>query len=111
MKLYIAGPITIGRKLDNLRNAIEAAEQAVRRGWEPYVPHLNMVWELFFEHPHAWWMDLDRPWLRVCDAILRLPGESRGADEEVRLAIEAGKPIFWGLAELPDRAAEVTHAG
>jgi hypothetical protein len=36
-----------------------------------------------------------------CDAVLRLPGASQGADEDVRLARERGLPVFHRLAEVP----------
>jgi len=36
-----------------------------------------------------------------CDAVLRLPGASKGADEDVRLAKERGLPVFQSLAEVP----------
>ena len=36
-----------------------------------------------------------------CDAVLRLPGASKGADEDVRLAKERGLPVFESLAEVP----------
>jgi hypothetical protein len=36
----------------------------------------------------------------MCDAILRLPGESAGADEEVKLAKELGKPVFYSIVDL-----------
>ena len=32
--------------------------------------------------------------LARCDAVLRLPGASQGADEDVRLAKERGLPVF-----------------
>jgi hypothetical protein len=35
-----------------------------------------------------------------CDAILRLPGESAGADAEVARFAAAGKPVFRGLAQI-----------
>ena len=35
------------------------------------------------------------------DAVLRLEGRSVGADEMVELARAAGKPVFFGLAEVP----------
>jgi hypothetical protein len=38
--------------------------------------------------------------LALCDAVLRLPGESRGADNDVRLARERGLPIYYDLAEV-----------
>ena len=36
-----------------------------------------------------------------CDAILRLPGESKGADNDVRLARERGIPVYHRLEDVP----------
>ena len=36
-----------------------------------------------------------------CDAILRLPGESPGADAELARFAAAGKPVYRSLAEVP----------
>lgn len=38
--------------------------------------------------------------LQRCDAVLRLPGESRGADQDVAIARERGLPVFHRLDEL-----------
>ncbi|WP_062516400.1 hypothetical protein [Demequina gelatinilytica] len=40
-----------------------------------------------------------------CDAVLRLPGESRGADQDVALARERGIPVYFSLDEVPGCAA------
>ena len=40
--------------------------------------------------------------LQKCDAVLRLKGESKGADEDVRLAKEKGLKIYYRLEEVPD---------
>ena len=32
--------------------------------------------------------------LTRCDAVLRIPGESKGADQGVRIARERGLPVF-----------------
>jgi hypothetical protein len=42
-----------------------------------------------------------------CDAVLRLPGNSRGADMDVARARERGLPIYRALAEIPERAIEM----
>ncbi len=39
--------------------------------------------------------------LEKCDAVLRIPGESRGADIEMEKAKEMGKLIFTSLDEIP----------
>lgn len=39
--------------------------------------------------------------LEKCDAVLRLPGESKGADEDVRIATERGLKIYYRLEDIP----------
>jgi hypothetical protein len=36
-----------------------------------------------------------------CDAVLRLPGVSKGADEDVRRACERGLPVYTRLEDIP----------
>ena len=43
--------------------------------------------------------------LQHCDAVLRLPGESTGADNDVRIATELGIPVYRDVTEIPRRAA------
>lgn len=45
--------------------------------------------------------------LEHCDAVLRLPGESTGADQDVAIAHERGLPVFYALDQIP-RASEGT---
>jgi hypothetical protein len=40
-----------------------------------------------------------------CDAVLRVPGASKGADEDVRIAKERGLPVFTPADEIPAYAA------
>ena len=46
------------------------------------------------EMTHADWMGIDLPWVSVAEAVLRLPGESTGADLEVKEAYARGIPVF-----------------
>jgi hypothetical protein len=39
--------------------------------------------------------------LQHCDAVLRLPGESTGADQDVAIATTLGLPIYHHLADIP----------
>ena len=39
--------------------------------------------------------------LERCDAVLRIPGESKGADQDVAIARERGLPVFFTLEEVP----------
>jgi hypothetical protein len=38
--------------------------------------------------------------LMKCDAVLRLPGESKGADEDVRIANARGLKVYYRLEDL-----------
>jgi hypothetical protein len=39
--------------------------------------------------------------LAYCDAVLRLPGASRGADQDVEIAHKRGLPVYYSLEEVP----------
>lgn len=39
--------------------------------------------------------------LSKCDAVLRLEGASKGADEDVRIAKERGLKVYYSLDEVP----------
>jgi hypothetical protein len=39
--------------------------------------------------------------IEKCDGVLRLPGESTGADADVRLALQRGIPVWTDVAEIP----------
>ena len=39
--------------------------------------------------------------LQRCDAVLRIPGESRGADQDVALARELGLPVYFDVNDIP----------
>ena len=39
--------------------------------------------------------------LQLCGGVLRLPGESRGADQDVAIARERGIPVWFSLEDVP----------
>jgi hypothetical protein len=39
--------------------------------------------------------------LEKCDAVLRLPGASVGADNDVRIAFERGLKVYYSIEEVP----------
>jgi hypothetical protein len=39
--------------------------------------------------------------LQHCDAVLRLPGESTGADQDVATATQLGLPVYYSVDEIP----------
>jgi hypothetical protein len=42
--------------------------------------------------------------LQHCDAVLRLPGASKGADNDVKIARERGIPVYFDIGDVPDIA-------
>lgn len=101
-RVYIAGPYTHGDVAVNVRNAIEMADELVKSGYAPYVPHLTHFWHLTFPGPYEQWLALDFAWLAVCDAVVRLPGFSPGADRETAEAIKRGLPVYPSFQALLD---------
>ena len=102
-RVYVAGPYTKGDVAINVRTAIEAADTLLHWGYLPHCPHLTHFWHLVCPRPYETWLDYDKAWLRLCDAVVRLPGDSQGADQEVALARELGIPVYGSLMELLDR--------
>ncbi len=115
MMILVAGPYRSGtgddpkKMADNLRRLEEVALPLFRAGHLPVIgewlalPLLAVAGsksvgdsrydEIVYPTAHRL--------LARCDAILRLPGESKGADEDVRLANERGLAVYHRLEEVP----------
>ncbi|MEU1434467.1 DUF4406 domain-containing protein [Streptomyces sp. NPDC005786] len=46
--------------------------------------------------------------LAHCDAVLRLPGDSTGADQDVAIARSRGLPVYHHVDEIPRRTPQKT---
>ncbi len=102
MRIFTSGPYTNPDPVVNTRNAILAGDQVARLGHIPFIPHLNIQWHMVCPHMPEFWYAYDLKWLDVCDIILRLPGESWGADREVEYAIKLGKQVIYDIRSIPD---------
>lgn len=113
--ILIAGPYASGTGGDpdlmaaNLRRLEEAAWPIFRAGHIPMIgewvalPVLASAGATGPTDPLAaevMYPTADRL-LQHCDAVLRLPGESKGADQDVAIATERGLPVYRSLAEVP----------
>lgn len=58
----------------------------------------DAVWDRVF-HPHA------QALLERCDLLLRIAGDSAGADAMVKAALARGLPVHYGLTAMPTRPA------
>lgn len=115
-RIYIAGPISKGDLAHNISQAERAFFALLRAGLAPLCPHWSCyaggpqlspsgtVYALAEAQPagttHADWLGLDLAWVAVSDAVLRLPGESAGADREVEEARRHCKAVFQSVAEV-----------
>lgn len=114
-RVYIAGPISKGDLAHNINQATAAFLALARAGLAPWCPHWSAfsggvgrvgytVVGIAGANPndlrHADWLAVDLPWVAAADAVLRLPGESTGADREVELARLMGIPVFERVEDL-----------
>lgn len=84
--IYIASPYTIGDKEENVRVQIDAAHRIMDMGHAPITPLLSHYLEAVRPRPYEDWIKADLPLVERADILLRLPGESKGADMEVEHA-------------------------
>ena len=101
MRIYIAGPYQHPDPVENTHKAVQAAEDLVKLGHSPYIPHLTLLWHLISPHGSDFWYRHDLIWLFHCEGLLRLPGKSVGADNEVAFAEREGIPVYHNIGEIP----------
>jgi len=93
--VYIAGPYTNPDPVENTRIAGVCWHRLWASGVvAPICPHLSMYLDRLCGLPYEDWMSYDFEVMVRCDAVLRLPGESIGADRETDLAESMGIPVF-----------------
>ena len=96
-RIYIAGPYSSGDTIQNVRTAVLAGDKVAKAGYYPFIPHLTHFWHFICPHEYEFWLDQDIAWLLTCDYLVRLPGESSGADKEVIVAFNADIPVFFSV--------------
>ena len=99
-KIYIASPYTVGDIAVNVKRQIDCANELMDLGFAPFVPLYSHFQHMVHPRPYQDWTKLDLVWVESCDALLRLDGESSGADGEVEYAKKLGIPVFYSIEEL-----------
>ena len=108
--VYIAGPLTHGDQQANARAAhygaglLMQAGDALGQRIATFIPHAYLQCEGYFPRPYEKWMESCFIALRACDALVRLPGYSPGADREVAEARRLGIPVYI-VEDLADELA------
>jgi nucleoside 2-deoxyribosyltransferase len=100
--IYLAGPYTKPDPVENTNRMIRIADALLDLGVVPIVPHLTMFWHLVRPRPYDEWLQYDLQVMLRCDAVLRVPGESNGADGEVRVARRLGIPVLYAETAEPN---------
>lgn len=93
--LYVAAPYTDPDPVANTHAVCKLATEIYESTpWCPVVPHLAMIWHTVTPRPYDHWLDYCLILMRRCDAIVRLPGKSYGADREMIEAADAGLRVL-----------------
>ena len=116
MMILIAGPYRSGTGGDpaliaaNLARLEEAAWPIFQAGHVPMIGEWVALPVLDHAHGAATAEDVLYPTaqrlLQHCDAVLRLPGASTGADQDVAIARERGLPVYFRIEEIPGYLAQ-----
>ncbi len=99
-RVYISGPMTIGKWEENIRQAEEAAKRLRDVGFSVLCPQLTGKMTGHSKIPHDVWIENDLSWVECAELILRISGESRGADAECNHAKSFSIPIYHNIEEL-----------
>lgn len=94
VRVFISSPYTLGDTCDNVRVQHDAFRALIDLGHIPFAPLLSHYQQMI--HPMRWdeWIKWDLAWLEQCQVVLRLPGESKGADLECARAEELFLPVI-----------------
>lgn len=98
--VYIASPYTKGDVAVNVRHSFLVADVLVSYGFAPFPPLFSHFWHFLSPKDYEVWLSLDAEWVTRCDYLLRLSGESQGADREVELAKAHNIPVFYDVESL-----------
>ncbi len=96
-RAYVAGPITSSGSLhENIHNGIMVGEELRARGIHPFIPHLYDFVKIVTGEDVNWedMLQLDENWIRACDLLVFLPGESKGRAREVAFAKSLKIPVI-----------------
>lgn len=98
--VFISAPYTHPDPIENTRIVCEVWHKLRKCGFIPFAPHLSMLLQFHKPMDIQFWYDYDIEVMKRCDIVLRLQGESVGADNEVRIATNIGVPVFTSVDEL-----------
>lgn len=126
--IYVSGPLTKfpegANEEWNVYRALHVGELVWELGMLPYVPHLTLYWyraqqtfQKFGFRPWnpGQWLMLDLEVLQRCDGLVRILGQSAGADIETRMARLFGIPqtvidLEWSHSRIRQQLSKLKDA-
>lgn len=99
-KIFISGPYTKGDVAVNVANHMRAFNTLLLHGYAPFNPLLFHFQHMVHPRLYDTWLSLDIEYLRICDAVLVLPGESKGSEIEIAEAKRCLIPVYYSLTKL-----------
>ena len=107
LRVYVAGPLTAMTDAGmeaNVRNAMQVADELMKRGHAPFVPHLSHFANAV--HPHAYreWLEVDFAWVTRSDVLFMI-ADSPGTRQEVMVAAACRIPVVRSLEALDELVA------
>jgi hypothetical protein len=109
--IYIASPYSsYADKQEAVNVQIDAFAALRDAGHQPIAPLLSHYVDQRHPASYARWMEWCKVMVSVCDLLVRLPGKSDGADDEVAEARLRGIPVVYGVESVvnPGTYYEVT---
>jgi hypothetical protein len=105
LRIYIASAYTKGDVAQNVKRVIDVADKLVKMGHIPYVPHLTHFWHIISPKKISFWYNYDLSFLEYwAEAVLRIPNDSDGADNEVKVAKYLNMPVYYSVDSIPNEA-------
>ena len=98
--VYIASPYTHGDVAVNVKNQMDTFIKLRENGFVPIAPLMCHFIHISHPRDYDFWFDTAVDWLLKCDFLVRLKGESAGADKEELIAKENDIKIYYGIDEL-----------
>ena len=98
--VYIASPYTKGDVALNVKRQLDCYDELMTYGFAPFAPLYSHFQHMAHPRPYQDWIEIDKIWVLKCDCVLRLDGESLGADGEVALAKENHIPVFYNKYDM-----------
>lgn len=106
--VFISAPYSLPDPATNIKRVSRVASRLATSGrLFPVAPVLLChAWEQTVGQSYEFWIEYTKRFVENTDSLLRLSGESDGADGEVELANSLGIPIFYDVDSILEWSAQ-----